>query len=84
VKIKRRVQIGHCLLFRLQLESDHLVFAREHAGAAQMVQRPAFCHRHQPCARFFRNACRGPMLQRRQQRLLRQILGERHIAQHPR
>ena len=55
-------QIGHDLLLPLHVASDHLVLAREHFGAAQMIQRPPLGRRHQPRAGFFRNAGRGPML----------------------
>ena len=84
VVVERGVEIGHGLLLLLHIERDHLVLAREHAAAAQMIQRPALGGRHQPRAGLFRNAGRGPMLERRQQRILRQLLGQRHIAQHPR
>ena len=56
----------------------------EHPAAAQMIQRPALGGRHQPGAGLFRHAGRGPMLERGQQGFLRQVLGQRHVAQHPR
>ncbi len=82
VIIKRRVQIGHRLLLRFQFARNHLVFTREHAGTAQVVQGAAFGRRHQPRPRPFRNAAHRPMLERRQQRVLRQLLRQRHITQH--
>ena len=53
-------------------------------AAAQMIERPALGRRHQPRAGLFRHARRGPVFERRQQRFLRQVLGQRHVAQHPR
>ncbi len=55
VVIERGVQIRHCLLFRFQLERNQFMFAREHTGAAQMIQRAAFSRCHQPRARPFGN-----------------------------
>ena len=77
-------EIGHGLLLLLHVPGHHLVLAREHLAAAQMIQRPALGGRHQPRAGLFRNAGGGPVLERRQQRFLRQVLGQRHVAQHPR
>ena len=84
VVVQGGVQIGHGLLLGLHVPGDHLVLALEHSAAAQMIQGPALGGRHQPGAGFFRNACRGPPLEGGQQGFLRQILGQRHIAQHPR
>ena len=84
VVVQGGVQIGHGLLLLLHVPGDHLVLALEHPAAAQMIQGPALGGRHQPGAGFFRNACRGPPLEGGQQGFLRQILGQRHVAQHPR
>ena len=59
VVVQRGVQIGHGLLLLLQVARDHLVLAREHPAAAQMIERPALGGRHQPGAGLFRNAGRG-------------------------
>ena len=61
-----------------------LVLAREHLAAAQMIQRPALGGRHQPRAGLVRHAGHGPVLERRHQRFLGQVLGQRHVAQHAR
>ena len=84
VVIERGVEIGHRLLFLLEIERNHPVLAGQHPATAQMIQRPALGRRHQPSAGLFRHAGGGPMLQRRQQGFLRQVLGQRHVAQHPR
>ena len=84
VVVERGVEIGHGLLLLLEIERHHPVLARQHPATAQMIQRPALGSRHQPGAGLFRHAGGGPMLQRRQQGFLRQVLGQRHVAQHPR
>ena len=84
IVVQRGVQIGHRLLLLLHVARHHLVLAREHLPAAQMIERAPFGGRHQPRAGLFRHAGRGPVLERRQQRFLRQIFGQRHVAQHPR
>jgi hypothetical protein len=50
VIVQGRIEVGHGLLFLLHVPRDHLVLAREHAAAAQMVECPAFCSGHQPGA----------------------------------
>jgi hypothetical protein len=84
VVIQGGVEIGHGLLLRLQVRGDDLVLAFKHPAPAQMIQGPAPGGDHQPGARLFRNARRGPVLESSQQGFLRQILGQRYIAQHPR
>ncbi|ESZ21577.1 hypothetical protein X737_05400 [Mesorhizobium sp. L48C026A00] len=84
VVVQGRVEVGHGLLLLLHIPGDNVVLALEHPAAAQMIQGPALGGRHQPGAGFFRNACGGPPLKGGQQGFLRQILGQRHIAQHPR
>ena len=81
--VERRIRIGHRLLFLLQVVQQHLVLAREQAAAAQIIERAAFGGCHQPRARLFRHAGDGPMFERRHQGFLRQVFGQRHIAQHP-
>ena len=56
VVVKRGVEIGHGLLLLLDVARDHLVLAGEHFAAAQMIERAAFCGRHQPRARPIRHA----------------------------
>jgi hypothetical protein len=82
IVVQRGVQIGHRFLLPLQIPQDDVVLAREHPATPQVIERLALGGRHQPRAGIIRHAGRGPMLQRRQQRFLGQILGERHVAQH--
>ena len=84
IVVKRGIEIGHDLLLLLQIPRDHVVLVRQHLAAAQMIQRPALGGRHQPCAGLFGNAGRRPMFERRDQGFLGQVLGQRHVAQHPR
>ncbi len=83
IVVERRIRIGHGLLLLLQIAYQHLVLAREHVAAAQMIERAAFGGGHQPRAGLFRHAGSRPMFERRQQRFLRQVFGQRHVAQHP-
>ncbi len=83
VVVEGSVQIGHGLLLLVHIPGDHVMLALEHLPAAQMIQRPALGGRHEPCAGSFRNAGLGPPFQGRQQRLLCQVFGQRHVAQHP-
>jgi hypothetical protein len=84
IVVQGGIEIGHGLLLGLHLPRNHLVLALEHPVAAQMIQSPALGGRHQPRTGFFWNARHGPSLEGRQQGVLRQLLGQRHIAQHPR
>jgi hypothetical protein len=42
VVVECRVRIGHRLLLLRQVAYQHLVLAREHGAAAQLVERTAF------------------------------------------
>src|SRR6478752_9609001 len=82
VVVQGRIKIGHGLLLGLHLPGNHLVLTLEHSITAQMIQGPPLGSGHQPCAWFFWNACRGPVLEGGQQSVLRQLLCKRYIAQH--
>ncbi len=84
VVVQGGVQIGHGQLFLVHVSGDHLVLALQHSAAAQMINGPVLGGRHQPGARPFRNAGRRPPLEGGHQCILSQLLGQRHIAQHPR
>ena len=84
VIVQGGVEIGHGLLLGFQVAGDHRVLAFEHAAAAQMVDGPAPGRRHQPGAGSFRHARGRPPLQGGQQGVLGQLLGQGHVAQHPR
>ena len=84
VIVQRGIPIGHGLLLGHHVIGDQLVFALEHPAAPQMIEGAALGGRHQPGAGPLRHAHRGPAFQSGQQRFLRQIFGQRHIAEHPR
>jgi hypothetical protein len=56
VVVEAPIQIGHGILLLLEVAGDHLMLAREHPVAAQMIQRPPLGGCHQPGAGLFRHA----------------------------
>jgi len=71
-------------LLILESGGEHLVLAPQHASAAQMIQGAVLGGGHQPRPGPFRDTHRRPPFERGQQRFLRQVLGQRHVAQHSR
>ena len=67
---------------RLELAADLLVLALEHLVPAQPVDGAALGGGHQPGAGLFGNARLRPLLERGDQRVLRQLLGEADVAHH--
>ena len=84
IVVERGVEVGHGLLLLRHVGGDDIVLAREHPAAAQVIQGAVLGARHQPGAGLFRNAGDRPVLERGDQGFLRQVLGQRHVAQHPR
>ncbi len=68
------------LLEDFQLAPDQLPLTLERDPPAQLVDTPALGGGHQPCARLIRDARRRPLLERGDERILCQILGDRHVA----
>ena len=68
------------ILVDRQLAADLLVLALEHLVAAQMVEGAPPGGRHQPGARPLRHALARPLPERRDQRLLRELLRQADIA----
>src|SRR5690242_4124878 len=66
----------------LELVADRLVLAVEHLAAPQPVDSAMLGGGHEPGARIVGHARRGPLLERREQRLLRQILRQPDIPAH--
>jgi hypothetical protein len=64
VVIQRGVEIRHDLLLPFHIPHDHLMLARQHPPAAQMIERAALGGGEQPCAGLFRNARGRPVLER--------------------
>ena len=77
-----RVLIGQ--LLHLQLISEYLVLAREHAPAPQVIDRAMFGGRHQPGAGVVRHAAAGPLLERDHQGILGELFRKSDIAQQAR
>jgi len=72
--VERCVEVALAqLLSLLQLVFHLRVLAVEHLAPAKVVQRPMLCGRHEPGARFVRDAGLGPPLQRRDERILSQV-----------
>ena len=46
IVIQRGLQIGHGLLLLRHIARNDVVLLGQHFAAAQMIERPAFCHRH--------------------------------------
>jgi hypothetical protein len=72
------------LLLRLELERNLFVFAIEERASAQVVYGAMLGSRHEPGAGIIRDTRSGPLLESRNQRILRQILGESDVVHHPR
>ncbi len=68
------------LLQELKLATDQLLLALQRDAAAQRVDTPAPGGGHQPRRRVIRDARPRPLLQGGDQRVLGQVLGNRHVA----
>src|SRR6266702_4568255 len=70
------------LLLELHLAGELLVLALEELGAAEVIERAVLRCRHEPGARVVRNARPRPGLERGEESVLRELLGEADVA-HP-
>jgi hypothetical protein len=68
------------LLLRLKLASDFFMLLSEHLPAPQTVDRAPLRRGHQPWGGIFRNTFFGPPLERRNERVLGQLLRNADIA----
>ena len=85
IVIQRRVEIRRgVLLARLHLVADLLVLVIDQLVAAEVIDAAALGDRHQPRAGIARDAFGRPLLERRDQRILREIFGEADVARHAR
>src|SRR5207302_2010831 len=64
------------LLLELHLAGELLVLALEDFAASKLIERPVLCSGHKPGARVVRNTGLRPGLERGEERLLRELLGE--------
>ena len=74
---RRRASV---LLSLLDVAADLFVLTLERLPAAEQVDRVMSCRPHQPRARLFRHAGDGPLLERGNERILRQLLGGPNVA----
>ena len=85
VVVERGVEIGRGrLLLRLELAAELLVLALEQLVPAQQVDRAMLRGGHEPGARVVRDARLRPLLERGDERVLRQLLGQPDVAHDPR
>ncbi len=83
VVVERRCHvIGARVALILELAADLGMLAREHLGAAELVDGFAFRRRHQPRTRIVGNARLRPLAERGDERVLRQLLREAHVTNH--
>src|SRR6266581_7038516 len=72
------------LLLELHLAGQLFVLALEELVAAEVIERAVLGGGHEPGARVVRNARPGPGLERGEEGVLRELLGEADVAHHPR
>src|SRR5277367_527672 len=73
--VESRFEVRHGHLFLFQFASEFCVFTFEPGVAAEVINGTMFGCSHQPGARIIRNARLRPLLDRRHQSVLREILG---------
>ncbi len=75
--VDRHVQ---AILSPLDIASDLFVLALERFAAPDQVDRAVLGSPHEPGARPLRHACGGPLLERGDQGVLRELLGRPDVA----
>src|ERR1700682_2369293 len=82
--VERCVEIRDCpVLLGFELESDLLMFAIQTRAPSQMIDRAMLRGCHEPGGGIIRNTRLRPLLEGRDERVLREILGEPDIAHYP-
>src|SRR5439155_14017486 len=84
IVVDRGVEIRTGVLAGLEVAPELLVLSLEQLVPAQAVDPAVLRGRHEPGARVVRNARLGPSLERGDEGVLRQVLGETDVANHPR
>ena len=79
VVVEHGVEV-RCGLRRIELVAQLLVLAIEEGAAPQLIDRTVFGRSHEPRARVVGNAVAGPLLEGRDERVLREILGKADVA----
>ena len=77
------VEVGHLLLLSAAGVFELRDLAAQVVGAPEVVDAAPLRGGHQPRDRVLRDAGRGPLLERGHECVLRQVLGELHVAGHP-
>ncbi len=84
VIVDRGVEVRRGQLPRRQLVTELLVLPFQQLAAPGIVDGAMLRGGHEPGARVVRDAAHRPPLERRDQRVLRQVLGETDVVHHPR
>ena len=82
--VERRVEIGRPLLLDLELVAELGVLAMGERVAAEEIDRPMLGGGHEPGTGLLGNSRLGPLLERRDQRVLGKLLGDADVAHHAR
>ena len=81
IVVYRGVEVGRrSILFVAELIAELLVLAIEQLVPAELIDRAVFGRGHQPGSRIVRDARLWPLLEGRDQRVLREVFGQAHIA----
>ena len=84
VIVERGLEVSHGVLeAALQLAAQLRLLLLESGAPPEQVDRTVLRSGHQPRTGIVRNAGRGPPLERRDQRVLRQILRQADVADDP-
>ena len=84
IVVKSGLQIRRGHLFRPKLSTQSLVLALNPCVSSEVIHGAMLGSRHEPGARVIRDARLGPLLERGDQSILREILGKAHITHDPR
>jgi hypothetical protein len=76
------VEIGHAVVLP-EVVAQLFGLAAQRVDAAEVVDATPLRGRHQPRGRIVRDALRGPLLERSDQRVLGEVLGQGHVPGHP-
>ena len=78
--VERLLDLGDRIGLLVEVAADFLVLALQHLGAAEAVESAMLGGLHQPGAGIARHALVRPLLERGDERVLRQFLGPADIA----
>src|SRR5271163_1848475 len=85
VVVESRLEIGHRhLLFGLKLATNLLMLTLVESVPSEMVNGTMLGGGHQPRSRIIRDARLRPLLERSDESVLREFLGETHVTDHAR